>query len=368
MSPRPPIPKLSGVLFICLLTVGLVGCREGAQGTTAATAEEGSSAACTFTNPIAEGEDPWVVRKDGWYYLVASEDNGISVYRSKVLTDPKRNEVQVWSAPEEGWNRSNIWAPELHFVNGRWYIYYAAGRSGPPFVHQRSGVLQSRGSDPQGAYRARGPLYTGDDVESRTQNVWAIDVTVGRIDGQLYAVWSGWKENRPDDATPQHLYIAEMSNPWTIGSDRVRISSPTASWEQGTELNINEGPTLLTHGDDVFILYSTRESWLPAYRMGQLRLTDATADPMDPENWTKSGPVFQGTGVVHGAGHASVTTSPDGTEDWIVYHSKKTTDPGWDRVIRAQPFTWGPSGSPQFGAPTPPDSVLPVPSGQDGCP
>jgi GH43 family beta-xylosidase len=326
------------------------------------------TSSCTFSNPIADGADPWVVRQDDWYYLVESTGGGISVYRSKQLTDLKRNEVRVWSAPEAGWNQDHIWAPELHFVDGRWYIYYAAGRAGPPFIHQRSGVLQSAGEDPQGDYRSRGQLYTGDDLSARTENIWGIDVTVGRIDGQLYAVWSGWTQNRDDDSTPQHLYIAEMETPWTMGSDRVRISSPTAPWEQGTELNINEGPTLLKHEGEVFILYSTRESWLPAYRMGQLRLEGPSADPMTPENWTKRGPVFQGTEEVHGVGHASFTTSPDGTEDWIVYHTKKTTEPGWDRFIFAQPFTWGESGNPQFGPPAPPGSTLSVPPGQSGCP
>jgi GH43 family beta-xylosidase len=325
-----------------------------------------SESSCTFTNPIADGADPWVVRKDGWYYMVESEDNGISVYRSKSLTDPKRNEVRVWSAPEEGWNQSHIWAPELHFVNGRWYIYYAAGRDGPPFIHQRSGVLRSVGSDPQGEYREQGQLDTGDPSDGSSENIWAIDVTVDSINGTLYAVWSGWKGNRDDDSTPQHLYIAEMENPWTLGSDRVRISSPTAEWERGKELDINEGPTILKRDGEVFILYSTRESWLPAYRLGQLRLTGA--DPMDPDSWTKRGPVFHGTDEVHGTGHASYTTSPDGTENWILYHSKTDTEPGWDRVIRTQPFTWDDDGHPQFGRPVPADSALPVPSGQADCP
>lgn len=358
-----PFRALLG-LALCFF---LFACGGNTPGEDRAAAVQDTSAACTFSNPIADGADPWVVRHDGWYYLVESENDGISVYRSKELTNPRKNKVRVWSAPDEGWNQSNIWAPELHFVDGRWYIYYAAGRDGPPFIHQRSGVLQSEGDDPQGEYQERGQLYTGNDVESQSETIWAIDVTVGRIDGQLYAVWSGWKQNRDDDSTPQHLYIAEMENPWIIGSDRVRISAPTEPWEQGTELDINEGPTMLTHDNNVFILYSTRESWLPAYRLGQLRLKSETADPMDPDSWTKSGPVFQGTEEVHGVGHASYTTSPDGSEDWIVYHSKKDTEPGWDRFVLTQPFTWGEEGNPQFGTPTTPGSTLAVPSGQNDC-
>ena len=304
-----------------------------------------------------------MVRHEGSYYLVESKNRGIFIYRSEELTDPKQNEVRVWLAPETGWNRTTIWAPELHLIDGRWYIYYAGGAAGPPFIHQRSGVLESEGSDPQGPYLARGMLYTGDDVASGTDPIWAIDLTVARLNGQLYAVWSGWEENAETDATPQHLYIAPMSNPWTISGNRVRISSPTETWERGPELDLNEGPTFLLRGGRTFIVYSARESWLPDYRMGQLALQDG-ADPLDPESWVKGGPVFAANGDVYGVGHASFTVSPDGTEDWVVHHSKTAKTPGWDRVIRMQPFGWRSDGSPDFGTPVPSEEPIPMPSGQ----
>jgi GH43 family beta-xylosidase len=154
-----------------------------------------------------------------------------------------------------------------------------------------------------------------------------------------------------------------MSNPWTISGDRVLISSPTASWEVGTELSLNEGPEFLLHDKQMFIVYSTRESWLREYRLGQLRLVEG-ADPLLPQSWVKSGPVFQGTDSVYGVGHASFITSPDGTENWIVYHSKRAVAPGWDRVIRAQEFGWKPDGSPDFGTPVPSSQAIQAPSGE----
>jgi GH43 family beta-xylosidase len=304
------------------------------------------------------------VRQDSVYYLVQSDGKAIWVYRSTRLTEvASSTPVKVWTAPDTAWNRSNVWAPELHFFDGHWYIYYAAGVSGPPYLYQRAGVLQSVGTDPQGAYVDKGMLYTGDDVVSGSNTVWAIDLTVERLNGQLYAVWSGWKTNNvTTDRTPQHLYIATMSDPWTISSNRVELSSPTATWELGTELDLQEGPEFLEHAGAVFIIYSTRESWLPDYKLGQLRLTGT--DPLSPASWVKSGPVFTGTGSVYGVGHASFTTSPDGSEDWIVYHSKRDPSPGWDRVIRMQKFGWKADGSPDFGTPVPPGQSLPMPSGQ----
>jgi GH43 family beta-xylosidase len=360
---------------VLLFSLAIAGCSSGSSPGPGGGLPPPPQCVNTFVNPIiVPGADPWVVRQEGWYYLVQSRNRGVYVYKSQKLTDLKRNEVLVWSAPTTGWNRENIWAPEIHYIDGRWYVYYTAGPSGPTqaneFINQRSFVLRARSDDPQGAYDDLGMLYTGDDVTGRTDPKWAIDLTVGRIRGVLYAVWSGWEENNTvTHRVPQHLYIARMSDPTTIASSRVQISSPTASWEDGAELDLQEGPELLEGpGQRLFIIYSTRESWLPTYRLGQLRLAGPDVDPLSRASWIKSdGPVFTGTSSVHGVGHAGFAKSPDGTEDWILYHSKTTTTPGWeDRVIRIQKFGWNADGSPSFGTPTPAGQPITVPSGE--CP
>ena len=346
----------------------------GGGGSDPDTGNGGPQCATTFTNPIGPGADPWVVRHGDVYYSVESQNSGnrgIYVYRTDTLTKLKRNGVRVWTPPTTGWNQVDLWAPELHFLDGKWYIYYAAGMPGPSgpdagFTDQRSGVLESVTDDPQGAYVDKGMLYTGDTIATGGTPFWAIDVSVARINGQLYAVWSGWEELEATHVTPQHTYIARMSNPWTIATNRVKISSPTEAWERGTQLDLQEGPEFLMHGTDVFIVYSTRESFLPDYRLGLLRLAAPDADPLNPASWTKSGPVFTGAPAlgVYGVGHASFTKSPDGTEDWIVYHAKSNDDPGWDdRVIRMQKFTWKADGTPNFGTPVP-SGQLAVPAGQ----
>ncbi|GAC1478040.1 MAG: hypothetical protein NVS1B4_21480 [Gemmatimonadaceae bacterium] len=354
---------ISWRLIACLVGAGCSYAR-AATDHIAATSEP----SCTFANPVASGQDPWVVKRDSVYYLVQSRARGIWVSRSSKLTEAAAGVrgVRVWSAPDTGWNRSNIWAPELHHLDGRWYIYYAAGRPGPagaPFIHQRAGVLESASDDPQGGYVDRGMLYTGDSLGMADGGVWAIDLTVGRINGSLYAVWSGWTRNTTVGLTPQQLYIARMANPWTISSNRVQLTAPTESWERGTALDLQEGPEFLMRRGEVFIIYSTRESWLRHYKLGQLRLKNANADPMNPANYVKSGPVFSPAGDVYGVGHGSFTLAPDGTEDWIVYHAKKDTLPGWQRVIRLQKFGWGTDGAPVFGVPAP-SGPLPAPAGE----
>jgi hypothetical protein len=112
------------------------------------------------------------------------------------------------------------------------------------------------------------------------------------------------------------------------------------------------------------VIYSCSGSWETTYKLAQLSI-DENADPMNPKNWTKKDkPVFTGTKTVHGVGHASFTTSPDGTENWIVYHSKISTKPGWERNVRIQKFTFNADGSPNFGKAIDAGVPLKKPSGE----
>lgn len=304
--------------------------------------------ATTFSNPIGNGADPWMIKVDDKYYTCAARGRSIVITESRFMTKTERSAV-VWHCPDSGWNSSNIWAPELHHVNGKWYVYYAAGsRAGSPFIHQRSGVLEC--STPLGNYTDKAMLITGDDPSNADQNVWAIDVNVFRHDGQLYAVWSGWETQRETDQTAQHLYIARMANPWTLGK-RHLISKAEESWELGEAFGLQEGPEALQNGNDLFIVYSTRGSWTKHYRLGYLKLKPGS-NPLQASSWEKSPTaVFEGTATVHGVGHASFVQSPDGTENWVFYHTKKSEKEGWDRDIRLQPFTFDQSGNPVFGKP-----------------
>ena len=332
----------------CAIVLLVVAACAGGPGTP--TGELAPVTQCGFTNPVGAGADPWVIRKDDVYYAIKSSNNRIWITRSPTLTDVYHMPAAaVWTAPDTGWNRGNVWAPELHFIDGRWYIYYAAGQPGTPFTTQHAGVLQSAGADALGGYADRGMLYTGDSTGTGMGNRWAIDLTTAQLGTQRYAIWSGWAKNASTDKTPQQLYIAPMVNPWTIAANRVMLSAPVENWERGPELDLEEGPEVLQHDGSVFVVYSTRDSWLKEYALGQLRLLPPPADPMHPASWLKSGPVFIGNASVFGVGHASFTRSPDGTEDWIVYHSKTSATPGWDRTVRAQKFTWSASGAPLFG-------------------
>jgi GH43 family beta-xylosidase len=319
-----------------------------------------ASAFGTFTNPIAAGADPWVVRHDGYYYWCLSQNGlGVAICKSDTLASLGKRHV-VWRAPDTGPHSKEIWAPELHFLDGRWYIYVAA--SNGINANHRMIALESATGDPLSAYTFKAELYTGDNIAKKTKNCWAIDGTVLTHRGKRYFIWSGWKSGGDD----QWLFAAPMSNPWTVSGNRVRIcKNDTYLWEYTGESlkgrGLNEGPQILQHGGRTFLVYSASGSWQASYKLGLLELTGD--DPLARGAWRKySKPVFSPTDKTWGVGHGSFTTSPDGTQFWHVYHAKRERASGWGRDIFAQPFTWTADGLPDFGTPVAPGQPVAMPS------
>jgi len=306
-----------------------------------------------FSNPVVNrGADPWVILHDGTYFFCQKRFSGIQVNRCRRLQDlGKDNWKLVW-APESGQSYSKeLWAPELHFIRGQWWIYVAAD-DGDNF-HHRMYVLEGSTNDPQTPFKLKGKIAAPTDR-------WAIDGTVLQMPGdKLYFIWSGWNGT---NNVAQNLYIAPMSNPWTISGERVLISKPELEWElHGTPL-INEGPEVLWNGNKLFLIYSASGSWGDDYCLGQL--TWAGGDPLNANSWIKKQTaVFSRTQDVFGPGHCSFVKSQDGKEDWIVYHSARKSGSGWERRVNIQRFDWNADGSPNFGTPISAGIPQKVPSG-----
>lgn len=317
----------------------------------------------TFVNPIAEGADPWVTHHGDKYVWCFSEGNrGISVWLSDRLNSIGTRTV-VWEAPETGPYSKEVWAPEMHFLDGRWYIYMAAddGKNANHLAY----VLESKSADPLGPYQIHGPFATGEGADGKSPNIWAIDMTVLEHAGKRYAIWSGWDKPGTDQ---QFLYIAPMKNPRELAGPRVLLTAnDTYLWERTEEREgskgLNEGPQILKHGNRTFMTYSCGASWSATYKLGLLELTGK--DPLDPKSWKKSAdPVFKSANSVTGVGHSTFVPSPDGKETWHVYHAKVDDKSGWRRAISVQPITFQSDGYPDLGTPVKPGTPLPVPSGQ----
>jgi GH43 family beta-xylosidase len=305
----------------------------------------------TFRAPLATGPDPYVVFADGFYYLATTGDRSLHMRKSAslagLLAAPA---VTVWAAddPSRG---QHMWAPSFARFGDHWYLYFAADDGVDD--HHRIHVVESEGTDPLGPYHYKNRL-----VAAGAEEVWAIDQEILRQDHGLYLLWSG------AGAEGHNLiYVAPMSNPWTVSGARTYLPAAGGCPE------VREGPSVLQHAGTSFVIYSTCDTGKPDYQLWMMSLP-TSADPTVPSSWTQhAGAVLARNDAegVWGPGHNGFFKSPDGSEDWLVYHAKNTTQFTYSRrTTRALRIRWNADGTPDFGHPPALGYTLDLPAGDPG--
>lgn len=306
------------------------------------------SQAVQFNNPIAEQRaDPWVFKTDdGVYYLIATvpEYDRIVIRKASSINGLKDvKEKVVWHKHENGAMSYHIWAPELHRIDGKWYIYFAAGEA-EDIWKIRMWVLSNPSDDPlEGEWNEEGQIKT-------QRESFSLDATTFEHKGKRYLIWA--LNVREGDNTA--LVLSEMKNPTTLTGPEVVITEPQFDWER-VKYHVNEGPAVIKRNGKIFVTYSASAT-NDNYCMGLLWI-DEDADLLNSSNWNKSpGPVFFTNEDVkrYGPGHNSFTTSEDGKQDVMIYHARdykeiqghELSDP--NRATRARVLHWTKSGFPDF--------------------
>ncbi|WP_456312319.1 glycoside hydrolase family 43 protein [Pseudomonas shirazensis] len=326
------------------------------------------SAQQTFTNPLLDyGPDPYSTYYNGYYYYTHTMQDRLVLLKTKNLADLRNAEKKtIWIAPKNTNYSAEIWAPEFHFLNGKWYVYFAAD-NGSNETH-RMYVLENSSKDPmKGEFIFRGKIAAQTDK-------WAIDGNVFTYKKQLYMIWSGWEG---DQNGQQNIYIAKMKSPTQIKGDRVLISSPTKPWElfgalhddiNPAQVNVNEGPQFLQHDKKVFIVFSASGCWTDNYSLGLLTFTGKD-NLLEALAWKKSEqPILSQSDKtkVYAPGHNSFFKSPNGKEDWILYHANSNPGEGcgFKRSPRIQKVIWDKDGNPTIGEPVSSGTALAIPAMQ----
>lgn len=272
-----------------------------------------------------EARDPHITYYRGNYYHCFTK-GAAAIYVSKADSVDKLIEavpVCVY-IPESGKAYSKeLWAPELHIIDEKCYIYVACD-DGNNYNH-RMYVLTNDSDEPFSPYHMLGKL--SDETDK-----WAIDGTVFAYKNEWYTIWSGWEG---DENVCQNLYIAKMKDPCAVSSPRVMISTPEYEWEKmdcdGINYPyINEGPSAYIKDGKLRIIYSASGSWANHYCMGILEFLGG--DLLDADQWKKQPfPALSMEDGWNGPGHCSVTT--DGQNDYIAFHTyDEGKSKGWSFV------------------------------------
>lgn len=312
---------------------------------------EGQLVTQEYPNPLVEQRaDPFIQKHtDGFYYFTGShpEYDRIVLRRAKSIKDlPEAEEVVIWEKRESGIMSKHIWAPELHYINSKWYIYYAAGDKDDVWAI-RPYVLECSDENPlTGVWVEKGPFNTA--FQS-----FSLDATIFEHRGSHYSIWA----QKVDNDTISNLYIAKMSNPWTIEGEQIVLSTPEYEWEQ-QGFYVNEGAAVIKRNGFIFVTFSASATD-DRYVMGLLSAKE-DSDLLNPESWHKEPqPVFESSEETkeYGPGHNSFTISEDETADLIVYHARPYKEvvgnPLYDhnRHARIQRLFWNSDGTPYFGIP-----------------
>jgi len=302
---------------------------------------------------ILQRADPYVYKhKDGSYYFTASVPSydGIVLRRSNSLAGlAQAEETEIWHKHEEGAMSFHIWAPELHYINGAWYIYFAAGDK-DAIWDIRPYVLECTDGDPfTGRWEEKGKMSCADEDEFSFR-AFSLDATVFENKGKYYCVWA---EKVGVGRQISNLYIAEMETPCKLKTVQVLLTTPDYDWER-VGFWVNEGPAIMKRNGRIFLTYSASETGI-AYCMGMLTAKE-DSDLLDPLSWKKERyPVLKSeeTLGIYGPGHNSFTQDEDGN-DILVYHARTereiTGDPLYNpnRHAMLMRIKWNEEGCPSF--------------------
>ncbi len=302
---------------------------------------------------IAQRADPYVCRaEDGTYYFTASVPayDRIVLRSSRQLEDlAEAEEVTIWTKHDKGNMGNHIWAPEMHYLFGKWYIYFAAGDAEDKW-RIRPYVLECQGSNPlTDPWEEKGMMQCADEDEFSFR-AFSLDATIFENKGQYYYVWA---EKVGVGRMISNLYIARMESATKLATVQVLLTTPDYDWER-RGFWVNEGPATVKHNGKIYLTYSASDTGVN-YCMGMLSI-DEDADMLDPGMWSKKrNPVLKTdeSKGIYGPGHNSFTVDNDG-DPVIVFHARTEKeivgDPLYNpnRHAMIRNIVWGIDGEPKF--------------------
>lgn len=312
---------------------------------------------------MPERGDPMAIRwQDGYLFMATDDECGqrrLLIRQTKHLAEiPAAQDHVLFTSPDEGDYSGCLWAPELHVVNGRLCIFFAAGM--PHWYTVQSRVMWLNGDDPTDA-----ACWSAPKRMERMDGTWlthdgisiTLDMTVLNTAGGLYVVWS----QRPIHTEPircgtADLYIARLNPeaPWKLASEPVLLTRPEYGWER-IHSEVCEGPFLLKKHGTLYLTYACALID-HTYAVGVLTARDGD-ELLDTASWRKENyPLLHRMSMPDqlGGGHNAFVQDEDGN-DVITLHALSKAgylhDPGDGRRFPAfRQVVWDEKGFPHLDA------------------
>ena len=328
----------------------------------------------TFENYVrADGADPWLFYKDGYYYYTSTTGSAeLKLVRVANIGDLIYSGGTTIYKPEAGkpWSDSS-WSPEIHYYtdaeigagNGGWYCYLAgtdksATDTAGIATHRMYVIKCLDGDNLLGHWgnpltgEVNVPLrVTAPDIPG-FDDVWAAGMTDIRIGGKVYTMYvtvaddGGGKKH-------QTINILPMTNPWTLSGTSKVICEPEYDWEIGNhkKLYIVECGTPVYAADgSIFIVYSACGYSTPDYKLGQMQYLGG--DPTEKSSWKKwDAPILAKSAQISGCGSACYVTDTAG-QGWICYNAYLSANAVGARHAFVEPYTATAAGGVVIGGGT----------------
>ena len=347
---------------IMLASIGVLAITHQAPGQTSNTGSNqneqienktdriGAGTTIPYNNPVIgdpshvdhEVADPFVLKWNREYYLYTSGDP-ITAYHSVDLVHwDAIGPVLSSSTSPDAWNQKDVWAPEVVYRNGKFYMYYSATRKSDDWrveeASRRIGVAVSESP--------RGPFI---DSGKPVTPVWGIDGDVLKDpdSGEEFLFFSYLYEPR----LPGTGIVADRMSSWnSVEGDPSHVTRGSEAWEDkdgdpnnGSLRYTNEGPTAVKHHGRYYMLYSGGSWDLPTYGLGYA-FSDSVLHPggLEGVGWQKVvPPILRSTPLVDAPGHNTIVKAPNNVDDINIYHARKIPflEP-WNRLPFVSRVFW----------------------------
>ncbi len=321
---------------------------------------KGRVKATKFPFPVmGERGDPMAIRYGGFYYYMASDDEGgqlsLKIRRVNTIGDiASAQDHVILCAGDFPFNAACFWAPELHEIEGKLFLFFAVGS--PHWYTVQSHVMELTGNDPINPAHWSKPMRCEKaDGTNLIEDGITLDMSVLKVKGDYYVLWAQrYMGSDLSNIGSSDLYIARIDprKPWHQVSEAVLLRRPSFSWERAHS-DVIEGPFVLKHGGDIYVTYAAALID-HTYSVGLLRTREGS-DLLDPQSWKVSNyPVLHRWSHPEqiGAGHNSFVKNERG-EDILMIHaipfSHYRADPADGRRYPAfRAVHWDASGFPRL--------------------